>query len=106
MTVSMQTNCFERIRQTSSRARGHGQHFDSQRHPFVSLPPFDLTVPTNTADRLGKLCQINSQVPAPIKKSSDLPNPWKPLVIIVPLRLGLNEVNAEYIDQLKVRTLD
>ena len=27
---------------------------------------------------------------------------WKPLVIIIPLRLGLNEVNVEYIDQIKV----
>lgn len=51
----------------------------------------------------GKLCQINSNVPATTnKKSTDTQNGWKPLVIIIPLRLGLSEVNMEYIDQLKV----
>jgi hypothetical protein len=37
-----------------------------------------------------------------MKKSNDTQNAWKPLVIIIPLRLGLSEVNTEYIDQLKV----
>jgi hypothetical protein len=29
---------------------------------------------------------------------------WKPLVLIVPLRLGLNEINPVYVQGLKVRT--
>ena len=33
-------------------------------------------------------------------------NAWKPLVIIVPLRLGLHSVNVEYVEQLKVGTSD
>jgi hypothetical protein len=41
-------------------------------------------------------------MPNLIKKSNDIQNSWKPLVIIIPLRLGLNDVNAEYVDQLKV----
>ena len=53
---------------------------------------------------LGKSCQINSKIPSFIKKSNDVQNSWKPLVIIIPLRLGLNEVNTEYIEQLKVKT--
>lgn len=50
----------------------------------------------------GKLCQINSKVRRTTKKTNDAQNGWKPLVIIIPLRLGLTDVNAEYIDQLKV----
>lgn len=54
---------------------------------------------------LGKLCQINSKVrtTTTTKKSTDTQTGWKPLVIIVPLRLGLSDVNIGYIDQLKVR---
>jgi hypothetical protein len=51
---------------------------------------------------VGKVCQINSKIPNLTKKSNDLQISWKPLVIIIPLRLGLNDVNIEYIDQLKV----
>jgi len=29
---------------------------------------------------------------------------WKPLVLVVPLRLGLNEINPVYVQGLKVRT--
>lgn len=50
----------------------------------------------------GKMCQI----PNLIKKSNDIQNSWKPLVIIIPLRLGLNDVNSEYIEQLKVNQLN
>jgi hypothetical protein len=50
----------------------------------------------------GKLCQINSKVRKTTKKSNDTQSGWKPLVVIIPLRLGLSDVNTEYIDQLKV----
>lgn len=48
---------------------------------------------------LGKFCQISSKVP----KFTDCQTQWKPLVIIIPLRLGLNSVNTEYIEQIKVQ---
>lgn len=54
-------------------------------------------------DLLGKACQITSMIPSLLKKSNDVQNSWKPVVIIIPLRLGLNDVNSEYIEQLKVR---
>jgi hypothetical protein len=50
----------------------------------------------------GKLCQINSKVRKTTKKSNETQSGWKPLVIIIPLRLGLSDVNMEYISQLKV----
>lgn len=56
-------------------------------------------------DLLGKACQINSMIPNLIKKSHDTQNSWKPVVIIIPLRLGLNDVNSEYIEQLKVNQI-
>ncbi len=53
-------------------------------------------------DILGKSCQISSQIPSFTRKSNDVQTSWKPLVIIIPLRLGLNDVNAEYVEQIKV----
>jgi hypothetical protein len=53
----------------------------------------------------GKLCQINPKARKTTKKSNDTQNNqnvWKPLIIIIPLRLGLSDVNMEYIGQLKV----
>lgn len=50
----------------------------------------------------GKLCQINSKVRTTTKKSTDTQTGWKPLVIIIPLRLGLSDVNLGYIEQIKV----
>ena len=36
-------------------------------------------------------------------KSSHVdPTKWKPLLLIIPLRLGLTDINAVYIDSLKV----
>jgi hypothetical protein len=35
--------------------------------------------------------------PHPVKRS------WKPLVLVVPLRLGLSEINPVYVQGLKVR---
>jgi hypothetical protein len=57
---------------------------------------------TLVLDEIRKLCQTNSKIHQIIKKSNDTQNNWKPLVIIIPLRLGLHHVNTEYIDQLKV----
>lgn len=51
---------------------------------------------------IGKLYQSTEQIPGLLKKTNDSKSNWKPLVIIIPLRLGLNDVNAEYVDQLKV----
>jgi len=65
--------------------------FDKQVHVHVAM---DNTL---ILDEIRKLCQI----PNLITKSNDSQNIWKPLVIIIPLRLGLNDVNAEYIDQIK-----
>jgi hypothetical protein len=60
----------------------------------------------NKKSFLGKACQITSQIPSLLKKSNDVQNSWKPLVIIIPLRLGLNDVNSEYVDQIKVNQLN
>ncbi|CAF1238091.1 unnamed protein product [Rotaria sordida] len=70
--------------------------FDKQVHVHVAM---DNTL---ALDEIRKLCQKNSQIPNLIKKSNDSQTTWKPLVIIIPLRLGLNDVNIEYIDQLKL----
>jgi hypothetical protein len=51
---------------------------------------------------IGQLCQIKSNIRSGSNKSTDVSTKWKPLVIIIPLRLGLSDVNTEYIDQLKV----
>lgn len=32
--------------------------------------------------------------------------PWKPLVLLIPLRLGLTEINEAYIETLKVGNLE
>ena len=56
----------------------------------------------SSLETAGALCQIPSKVRPGAKKCTETPNGWKPLVIIIPLRLGLTEVNTEYIDQLKV----
>jgi len=45
---------------------------------------------------------MNSKVRKTTKKSNETQNGWKPLIMIIPLRLGLSDVNTEYIDQLKV----
>jgi hypothetical protein len=45
-------------------------------------------------------------MPNLINKSNESQNNWKPLVIIIPLRLGLNDVNTEYIEQLKVQKMN
>ncbi|CAF1093207.1 unnamed protein product [Adineta steineri] len=57
---------------------------------------------TLVLDEIRKLCQINSKVRKTTKKTNDTQNGWKPLVVIIPLRLGLSDVNVEYIDQLKL----
>ncbi|CAF1236077.1 unnamed protein product [Adineta ricciae] len=69
--------------------------FDKQVYVHVAM---DNTL---ILDEIRKLCQINSQRPNLTKKSNDSQTTWKPLVIIIPLRLGLNDVNTEYIEQLK-----
>jgi cysteine protease ATG4 len=50
-----------------------------------------------------RLCKLSSE-----QSSGDgdfrLTSNWKPLVLIVPLRLGLNEINPVYVQGLKVRT--
>jgi hypothetical protein len=51
---------------------------------------------------LGKLQNTGSHMNIITKRLSESSKCWKPLVIIIPLRLGLNDVNKEYIDQLKV----
>jgi len=53
-------------------------------------------------EEIRKLCQINTSIRKTTKRSNDVQSTWKPLVIIIPLRLGLSEVNTEYIDQIKV----
>lgn len=52
----------------------------------------------------GKLSQNTMTVETIQRKPNEnAKKSWKPLVIIIPLRLGLNDVNVEYIDQLKVK---
>ncbi|CAF4483309.1 unnamed protein product [Rotaria socialis] len=70
--------------------------FEKQIHVHVAM---DNTL---ILDEIRKLCQISSNIPNLIKKSNDTQTLWKPLVIIIPLRLGLNDVNVEYIDQIKL----
>ncbi|CAF0948403.1 unnamed protein product [Rotaria sordida] len=70
--------------------------FDRQINVHVAM---DNTL---VLDEIRKLCQINSKVRKTTKKSNDTSSGWKPLVIIIPLRLGLTNVNVEYIDQLKL----
>ncbi len=48
------------------------------------------------------MSRVNSKVRKTTKNSNEIQNGWKPLIIIIPLRLGLSDVNTEYIDQLKV----
>ncbi|CAF5210829.1 unnamed protein product, partial [Rotaria magnacalcarata] len=56
---------------------------------------------TLVLDEIRKLCQNHSKVRKTTKNPNDKPEGWKPLIIIIPLRLGLTNVNTEYIDQLK-----
>ncbi|CAF0980493.1 unnamed protein product [Rotaria sp. Silwood1] len=70
--------------------------FDRQINVHVAM---DNTL---VLDEIRKLCQINSKVRKTTKKSNDTPSGWKPLVIVIPLRLGLTNVNTEYIEQLKL----
>lgn len=65
--------------------------FDKQVHVHVAM---DNTL---ILDEIRKSCQIPSKVP----KFTDSQTRWKPLVVIIPLRLGLNSVNSEYIEQIK-----
>lgn len=88
--------------------------FDKQVHVHVAMDNtlilddirslvFKKKIPHSSSSfSLGKSCQISSKIPSLIKKSNDIQTSWKPLVIIIPLRLGLNDVNIEYVDQLKV----
>ncbi|CAF1100518.1 unnamed protein product [Adineta ricciae] len=70
--------------------------FDKQVNVHVAM---DNTL---VLDEIRKLCQPNVKGRKSSKKSNDNPQTWKPLVIIIPLRLGLSDVNTEYIDQLKL----
>ena len=47
---------------------------------------------------------MNPDVLNQTKILNDLQNNWKPLVLMIPLRLGLSHVNIEYINQLKVKS--
>ncbi|CAF1360784.1 unnamed protein product, partial [Didymodactylos carnosus] len=55
-----------------------------------------------------KLCRLNSKqqsqsaVVYSNENSKQQSTNWRPLILIIPLRLGLNDVNIEYIDQLKI----
>ena len=51
---------------------------------------------------LRKLCQMNSKIRKTMKRIDKIQTGRKPIVIIVPLRLGSNNVNTEYIDQIKI----
>ncbi|CAF4489612.1 unnamed protein product, partial [Rotaria socialis] len=57
---------------------------------------------TLVLDEIRKLFQTHSKARKTTKNSNDKPAGWKPLIIIIPLRLGLTSVNTEYIDQLKL----
>lgn len=71
--------------------------FDKPVHVHVAM---DNTIVLN---EIRKSCQITSKVRTNRSKSTETSmNGWKPLVIIIPLRLGLSDVNTEYIDQLKL----
>ena len=65
------------------------------------LVPIDMcSARTSLVD---KLYQNNAKPLQPcLLKTGDSSKKWKPLVIIIPLRLGLHGVNAEYIEQLQV----
>lgn len=45
-----------------------------------------------------KLCVITEQ----ITKSNCSKNTWKPLVLVIPLRLGISTINPAYVQGLKV----
>jgi len=70
--------------------------FDKQVNVHVAM---DNTL---VLDEIRKLCQTNSKIRKTTKNSNDIQNGWKPLVIIIPLRLGLTELNTEYINQFKL----
>ncbi|CAF4385652.1 unnamed protein product, partial [Rotaria magnacalcarata] len=44
---------------------------------------------TLVLDEIRKLCQNHSKVRKTTKNPNDKPEGWKPLIIIIPLRLGL-----------------
>jgi len=70
--------------------------FDKQLNVHVAM---DNTL---ILDDIRKLSQNTTTVETIQRKTNENPKKsWKPLVIIIPLRLGLNDVNVEYIDQLK-----
>ena len=70
---------------------------------YVSILSESILSLYSSSEIAGALCQIPSKVRSGTKKSNETPpNTWRPLVIIIPLRLGLSDVNTEYIDQLKV----
>lgn len=49
-------------------------------------------------------CKVKGDVTAEIDGEMPLetPNQWKPLLLLIPLRLGLSEINPVYINGLKV----
>lgn len=47
---------------------------------------------------LEKLCTVTEQMP----KSNCSKNSWKPMVLVIPLRLGISTINPAYVQGLKV----
>lgn len=66
------------------------------------MPWLDFSEPCGGAEGAGELNGCLEGACALAEEEMAL---WKPLVLLIPLRLGLSDINEAYIDTLKVRNL-